>query len=68
VHVVAAAPLTTEQRSRLEAALQRRYGRVRLNVDVDPEVLGGLRVQVGSELVDGTLSARLDEARRRLAG
>ncbi len=67
-HVVAAAPLTTEQRSRLEAALQRRYGRVRLNVDVDPSVLGGLRVQVGSELVDGTVTTRLDEARRRLAG
>ena len=66
--VVAAAPLTTEQRSRLEAVLQRRYGRVRLNVDVDPSVLGGLRVQVGSELVDGTVTARLDEARRRLAG
>jgi F-type H+-transporting ATPase subunit delta len=67
-HVVAAAPLTTEQRARLEAALQRRYGRVRLNVDVDPDVIGGLRVQVASELVDATVSARLDEARRRLAG
>jgi F-type H+-transporting ATPase subunit delta len=67
-HVVAASPLTTEQRNRLEAALQRRYGRVRLNVDVDPDVIGGLRVQVGSELVDGTVSERLDEARRRLAG
>jgi F-type H+-transporting ATPase subunit delta len=67
-HVVAAAPLTTEQRDRLEAALQRRYGRVRLNIDVDPSVLGGIRVQVGSELVDGTVTTRLDEARRRLAG
>jgi F-type H+-transporting ATPase subunit delta len=66
--VVAATPLTTEQRSRLEVALRRRYGRVRLNVDVDPGVVGGLRVQIGSELVDGTVVARLDEARRRLAG
>ena len=62
------APLTGEQRRRLEAALARRYGRVRLNVDVDPEVVGGVRVQVGSELVDGTVRARLDEAHRRLAG
>jgi F-type H+-transporting ATPase subunit delta len=67
-HVVAATPLTTEQRRRLEAALRRRYGRVRLNVDVDPDVVGGLRVQVGSELVDGTVAGRLEEARRRLAG
>lgn len=66
--VVAATPLTAEQRRRLEAALRRRYGPVRLNIDVDPDVIGGLRVQIGSELVDGTVSARLDEARRRLAG
>lgn len=66
--VVAATPLTTEQRNRLEATLRRRYGRVRLNVDVDPAVLGGIRVQIGSELVDGTVAARLEEARRRLAG
>jgi F-type H+-transporting ATPase subunit delta len=67
-HVVAATPLTTEQRTRLETALRRRYGRVRLNVDVDPAVLGGMRVQIGSELVDGTVVGRLEEARRRLAG
>lgn len=67
--VVAALPLDIEQRRRLGAALQRQYGRpVRLNVDVDPSVVGGLRVQVGGEVVDGTVSARLDEARRRLAG
>jgi F-type H+-transporting ATPase subunit delta len=66
--VVAAAPLTVEQRRRLEDALRRRYGRVRLNVDVDPEVIGGLRVQIGSELVDGTVAARLEDARRQLSG
>jgi F-type H+-transporting ATPase subunit delta len=66
--VVAATPLTTEQRRRLEAALRRRYGRVRLNVDVDPEVIGGLRIQIGSELVDGTVAARVEDARRQLAG
>jgi F-type H+-transporting ATPase subunit delta len=68
-HVVAALPLDEGQRGRLSAALQRQYGRpVRLNIDVDPDVVGGLRVQVGGELVDGTVSARLDEARRRLTG
>lgn len=68
-HVVAAMPLTTEHRDRLAAALGRIYGRdIRINVDVDPDVVGGLRVQVGGEVVDGTVSARLDEARRRLAG
>jgi F-type H+-transporting ATPase subunit delta len=67
--VVAALPLTEAQRARLGAALQRQYGRaIRLNIDVDPAVIGGLRVEVGGEVVDGTLSARIDDARRRLAG
>jgi F-type H+-transporting ATPase subunit delta len=68
-HVVAALPLTEQQRGRLAATLQRRYGRpIRLNIDVDPEVVGGLRVEVSGEVVDGTVAARLDDARRRLAG
>jgi F-type H+-transporting ATPase subunit delta len=68
-HVVVARPLAEDQRERLAAALQRVYGRApRLNVDVDPDVVGGLRVQVGGELIDGTMLGRLDDARRRLAG
>ncbi len=68
-HVVTAVPLTTAQRDRLAAGLRRAYGRtVRLNIDIDPSVIGGLRVQIGGELIDGTLTARLDEASRRLAG
>lgn len=67
--VVVAVPLTSAQRDRLAAALQRTYGRpIRLNVDVDPEVVGGVRVQVGGEVLDGTIAGRLHEARRRLAG
>ena len=67
--VVAATPLGQDQRDRLAAALRRVYGQeVRINLDVDPDVVGGLRVQVGGEVVDGTVSARLDEARRRFAG
>jgi F-type H+-transporting ATPase subunit delta len=68
-HVTAALPLTEAQRTRLAAALKRMYGRaVRVNLDVDPAVVGGMRVEVEGEVLDGTLAARLDEARRRLAG
>lgn len=68
-HVVAALPLDETQRTRLAESLRRVYGRdIRVNVDVDPDVVGGLRVQVGGEVVDGTVSTRLDEARRRFAG
>lgn len=67
--VVAAAPLTQAQVSRLEEILERAYGRpVQVNVGVDDRVVGGLRIKVGSEVVDATLLSRLEEARRRLAG
>ena len=66
VHV--SAPLSTEQRSRLAAALAQAYGhQVHLNVVLDPKVGGGLTVRVGDELIDGSIATRLAEARRRLA-
>ncbi len=65
--VVSAVELSAAQRTRLHDILSSAYGReIQLNVAVDPEVLGGIKVQVGTEVVDGTVLARLDEARRRL--
>ncbi|HEX2176040.1 MAG TPA: F0F1 ATP synthase subunit delta [Nocardioidaceae bacterium] len=64
-----ARPLSEEARRRLTEALGREYDHpVHLNVVVDEEVLGGLRVEIGDEVIDGTVASRLDEARRRLAG
>lgn len=68
-HVRVAVALSEEQRERLAVALAETYGHeVQLNVEVDPTLVGGLRVQVGDEIIDGTVSRRLDEARRRLTG
>lgn len=67
--VKAAAPLDEGARRRLADALTRVYGRaVHLNVEVDPAVIGGISVEVGDDLIDGTIAARLDDANRRLAG
>jgi F-type H+-transporting ATPase subunit delta len=61
--------LTEADRERLEQALARQYGRdVHLNVIVDPSLLGGLRVEIGDDVIDGSVVARLDQARRKLAG
>ncbi len=61
--------LGEESTRRLESALTEQYGRpVHLNVVVDPEVIGGIRVEIGDDVIDGTVSSRLDDARRRLAG
>ncbi len=67
--VRSAVPLSDGQKQRLGAALAKLYGRqVHLNLDVDPEVLGGVSVRVGDEIVNGTIADRLEEATRRMAG
>jgi F-type H+-transporting ATPase subunit delta len=63
-----AAPLTGEQQARLAATLTRQTGRaVNLHVVVDPAVVGGMRVELGDEVIDGTVAGRLADARRHLA-
>lgn len=64
-----ASELGDAESQRLAAALASKYGReVHLNVVVDPTVIGGISVSVADDVVDGTMSSRLESARRRLAG
>jgi F-type H+-transporting ATPase subunit delta len=65
--VTAAVPLTERQRDRLVSALSRLYGHeVHLNVEIDSDLIGGVRVEIGDEVIDGSVATRLDEAHRRL--
>ncbi len=67
--VTVAAPLTERQHARLSSALEAHYGKpVTLQLVQDPSVMGGIRIQVGDEVVDGTVLRRLDEARRHVTG
>jgi F-type H+-transporting ATPase subunit delta len=67
--VTTAVALTAAQEQRLAETLGRIYGRTMgLHVTVDPDVLGGLVVQVGDEVIDGSVAHRLEAAKRRLAG
>lgn len=60
-----AKPLSSDQRKRLRDALTKQIGRdVAIQEIVDPDVLGGMRVEVGDEVFEGTVSDRLEEARR----
>jgi F-type H+-transporting ATPase subunit delta len=67
--VTSAVALTPAQEQRLTEILGRLYGRtIGLQVIVDPSVLGGLIIQVGDEVIDGSIAHRLEAAQRRLAG
>lgn len=67
--VTVATPLTEQQLARLRSALERIYNKsVTLQVILVESVVGGIRVQIGDEVVDGTVLRRLDEARRHITG
>jgi F-type H+-transporting ATPase subunit delta len=60
-----AQPLLPEQRSRLQAALTKQVGReVMVQEVLDEGVLGGIRVELGDEVIEGTVASRLESARR----
>lgn len=66
--VTTAVPMDDGQRQRLVKALSATYDRpVAVNVIVDPQVVGGVHVQVGDEVIDGTIASRLADVRRHLA-
>jgi F-type H+-transporting ATPase subunit delta len=67
--VSVARPMSSDDQARLAGILGGQYDTtVHLNVVVDPDVLGGIRVEIGDEIIDGTIASRLDDARRRLVG
>jgi F-type H+-transporting ATPase subunit delta len=66
--VRSAVELSAAQRRRLADALTASYGHpVHLNVVIDPSVAGGISIQIGDELIDGTVASRLASVRRKLA-
>jgi ATP synthase F0 subunit b/ATP synthase F1 delta subunit len=66
-HVTAAAELSDAQRTRLTEVLTRIYGHpVSVQLQINPELLGGLNIAGGDEVIDGTLSSKLAAAETKL--
>jgi F-type H+-transporting ATPase subunit delta len=67
--VHSARELSDDELGRLTKALGRQYdAEIQAHVVVDPELVGGIRVEIGDEVIDGTVVSRLADARRKLAG
>ncbi|MDQ1706367.1 MAG: F-type H+-transporting ATPase subunit delta [Frankiaceae bacterium] len=67
--VTTATALTPEQQDSLAAALGREFNRdVRLQLVVDPDLIGGVTVRIGDEVIDGSVLRHLGAAHRRLTG
>ena len=64
-----ASDISDAQKTRLASAIEKQVGQpIRVNVQVDPSILGGVSVKFADELVDGSVSHRLAGAGRALAG
>ena len=60
--VVSALPLSAAQTKSIQSALRESLGRdPELTARVDPSILGGLKVKVGSKLFDASLKTKLDQ-------
>jgi len=65
--VASAVALTPAQIERLKAELSKKTGKtVRLNTEVRPELVGGILVQVGDRVMDGTIKRALERMRQEL--
>lgn len=63
------APLGEAEKKKIADILSRQYGTtVHVNEVIDPDVLGGVHVAIGDDVIDGTIANRVAEARRLLVG
>jgi F-type H+-transporting ATPase subunit delta len=59
-NITAAVPLDAEQQQAIGASLAKQTGKqVALNVNVDPQLLGGVKAEIGGRLFDGSLRTQL---------
>ena len=66
--VESASALAPATQTELQASLSKKYGRqLTLDFSVNPELLGGIRVKVGSDVWDGSVKARLEGLAASLA-
>jgi len=66
--VTSATPIDDKQLSRIATALSKANGRdLRINHVIDPSIVGGIRVQIGDEVIDGSVATKLNDLRLQLA-
>ena len=64
-----AKPITKEQTLDIESAVSKSLGRtVSVDVEVDPALIGGLQLKIGSKLVDSSIRTKLNNLTNLMKG
>lgn len=67
--VKSAQELDEKERNKLEQKLRHEHGEeLQVRYEVEPALLGGLRIHIGDQVIDHSVAARLDALRERLVG
>lgn len=67
-HITSAVPLTSDEQEALRQRIHTRFGPdVELDFRVDASILGGVIVQVGDKIIDGSVAGKLNALHERLA-
>lgn len=66
--IVTAVALTTTQKNKIKQAIEEKYGNMPIETIIDPAVIGGIKIRIGSNEFDGTLLAKIEKLRTQLRG
>lgn len=66
VTVTTAIELSTDQRAKIKKAVEEKLGPVALKEEVDPSIIGGIKIVAGSKELDATVKGRLERLRNSL--
>lgn len=63
-------PLTENESNSISASFAHKVGKQTLRIEniIDPSLIGGIRLQIGNQIYDSSLSAKLDKLQRKLIG
>jgi F-type H+-transporting ATPase subunit delta len=63
-------PLTDDERTAISTAFAHKVGKqsLRIENEIDPSILGGIRLQIGNRIFDSSISAKLDRLKKQLIG
>lgn len=64
-HVKTVVPLDNDQKNELIKKLEQKYNKkILLNEEIDKDIIGGVYVRVGNDVIDGTIKSKFEEIKK----